>query len=68
MMDSHHRRDEAAANRSYFSRRVDSPTFGDLATGERHRRGIAGARRVGAVVDGGRDERQSAPRPPQCHR
>ena len=39
-------------NRSYFSRRVDSTTFGDLATGELHRRGIAGARRVGAVVDG----------------
>ena len=39
-------------NRSYFSRRVDSTTFGDLATGERHRRGIAGVRRVGAVVNG----------------
>jgi len=37
---------------SYFSRRTDSTTFGDLATQELHRRGIEGARRVGAVVDG----------------
>ena len=37
---------------SYFSRRTDSSTFGDLATLELHRRGIPGARRVGAVVDG----------------
>ncbi len=37
---------------SYFSRRTDSTTFGDLATVELHRRGIEGARRVGAVVDG----------------
>jgi hypothetical protein len=37
---------------SYFSRRSDSATFGDLATLELHRRGIEGARRVGAVVDG----------------
>jgi hypothetical protein len=37
---------------SYFSRRTDSTTFGDLATGELHRRGIEGARRVGALVDG----------------
>ena len=37
---------------SYFSRRTDSTTFGDLATLELHRRGIEGARRVGAVVDG----------------
>jgi hypothetical protein len=39
-------------NMSYFSRRIDSATFGDLATYELHRRGIEGARRVGAVVDG----------------
>jgi len=39
-------------NVSYFSRRTDSTTFGALATRELHRRGIAGARRVGAVVDG----------------
>lgn len=39
-------------NLSYFSRRSDSTTFGDLATLELHRRGIEGARRVGAVVDG----------------
>lgn len=39
-------------NLSYFSRRVDSSTFGDLATAELHRRGIEAARRVGAVVDG----------------
>ena len=39
-------------NLSYFSRRTDSTTFGDLATLELHRRGIEGARRVGAVVDG----------------
>lgn len=39
-------------NLSYFSRRTDSTTFGDLATVELHRRGIEGARRVGAVVDG----------------
>jgi hypothetical protein len=37
---------------SYFSRRVESRTFGELATLELHRRGIEGARRVGAVVDG----------------
>ena len=37
---------------SYFSRRTDSTTFGDLATLELHRRGLEGARRVGAVVDG----------------
>lgn len=37
---------------SYFSRRTDSTTFGDLATYELHRRGIERARRVGAVVDG----------------
>lgn len=37
---------------SYFSRRTESATFGDLATLELHRRGIEGARRVGAVVDG----------------
>jgi hypothetical protein len=37
---------------SYFSRRTDSTTFGDLATLELHRRGIERARRVGAVVDG----------------
>jgi hypothetical protein len=39
-------------NLSYFSRRTDSATFGDLAALELHRRGIEGARRVGAVVDG----------------
>jgi hypothetical protein len=39
-------------NLSYFSRRTDSTTFGDLATLELHRRGLEGARRVGAVVDG----------------
>ena len=39
-------------NLSYFSRRTDSTTFSDLATLELHRRGLAGARRVGAVVDG----------------
>ena len=38
-------------NVSYCSRRTDSTTFGDLATRALHRRGIAGARRVGAVVD-----------------
>lgn len=37
---------------SYFSRRTDSTTFGELATLELHRRGIEAARRVGAVVDG----------------
>jgi hypothetical protein len=37
---------------SYFSRRTDSTTFGELATLELQRRGIEGARRVGAVVDG----------------
>jgi hypothetical protein len=37
---------------SYFSRRTESATFGELATLELHRRGIDGARRVGAVVDG----------------
>jgi len=40
------------ARRSHFSRRVDSSTFSDLATLELHWRGIAGARRVGVVVDG----------------
>ncbi len=40
------------ANLSYFSRRVESSTFGPHATGELHRRGIEAARRVGAVVDG----------------
>ena len=40
------------ASLSYFSRRTDSTTFGELATLELHRRGIEGARRVGAVVDG----------------
>jgi hypothetical protein len=39
-------------NLSYFSRRTDSATFGELATLELHRRGLEGARRVGAVVDG----------------
>ncbi len=39
-------------NLSYFSRRTDSTTFGELATLELHRRGLEGARRVGAVVDG----------------
>jgi hypothetical protein len=39
-------------NLSYFSRRTDSTTFSDLATLELHRRGLEGARRVGAVVDG----------------
>jgi hypothetical protein len=39
-------------NLSYFSRRVESSTFAELATLELHRRGIEGARRVGAVVDG----------------
>jgi hypothetical protein len=37
---------------SYFSRRTDSATFGELATLELHRRGIERARRVGAVIDG----------------
>jgi hypothetical protein len=37
---------------SYFSRRTDSTTFGELATLELHRRGIEAARRVGVVVDG----------------
>jgi hypothetical protein len=37
---------------SYFSRRTESATFGELATLELHRRGMEGARRVGAVVDG----------------
>ena len=37
---------------SYFSRRTDSTTFGELATRELYRRGIEAARRVGAVVDG----------------
>jgi hypothetical protein len=40
------------ANLSYFSRCTDSTTFGELATLELHRRGLEGARRVGAVVDG----------------
>lgn len=40
------------ANLSYFSRRVDSVTFSELATLELHRRGIETARRAGAVVDG----------------
>jgi hypothetical protein len=39
-------------NLSYFSRRTDSTTFGELATLELHRRGLEGAQRVGAVVDG----------------
>lgn len=39
-------------NLSYFSRRTDGHTFADLAMLELHRRGIEGARRVGAVVDG----------------
>jgi hypothetical protein len=39
-------------NLSYFSRRTDSTTFGELATLELHRRGLEGARRVAAVVDG----------------
>jgi hypothetical protein len=37
---------------SYFSRRTDSATFGELATLELHRRGLEGARQVGVVVDG----------------
>jgi hypothetical protein len=37
---------------SYFSRLVDSTTFGTLATAELHRRGVETAARVGAVVDG----------------
>jgi len=37
---------------SYFSRRTDSTTFSALALAELHRRGIEGARRVGAVVEG----------------
>ncbi len=37
---------------SYFSRRTDSTSFGELATLELHRRGLEGARQVGAVVDG----------------
>jgi hypothetical protein len=37
---------------SYFSRRTDSTTFGELATLELHRRGLERAGRVGAVVDG----------------
>ena len=39
-------------NLSYFSRRTDSTNFSELALVELHRRGIEGARRVGAVVDG----------------
>lgn len=39
-------------NLSYFSRRTDSTTFSDLALVELQRRGIEGAGRVGAVVDG----------------
>jgi len=39
-------------NLSYFSRRTDSTSFGELATLELHQRGLEGARRVGAVVDG----------------
>lgn len=39
-------------NLSYFSRRTDSTSFSELATLELHRRGIEGARQVGAVVDG----------------
>jgi hypothetical protein len=39
-------------NVSYFSRRTDSTSFGELATLELHRRGLEGARRVGALVDG----------------
>jgi hypothetical protein len=37
---------------SYCSRLTDSTTVADLALGELHRRGIARAGRVGAVVDG----------------
>jgi hypothetical protein len=37
---------------SYFSRRTDSATFGEVATLELHRRGLEGARQVGVVVDG----------------
>jgi hypothetical protein len=37
---------------SYFSRLTDSSSFGQLALGELHRRGIERAGRVGAVVDG----------------
>jgi len=37
---------------SYFSRLTDSTTFAELAVLELHRRGIATAGRVGAVVDG----------------
>ncbi len=37
---------------SYVSRLADSTTFGRLALGELHRRGLERARRVGAVVDG----------------
>jgi hypothetical protein len=39
-------------NLSYFSRLADSDTFGELALGELHRRGIETAEAVGAVVDG----------------
>ena len=39
-------------NLSYFSRRTDSTNFSTLATRELQRRGMEGARRVGAVVDG----------------
>ncbi len=37
---------------SYFSRMTDAQTFGDLAQGEMHRRGISQARQVSAVTDG----------------
>jgi hypothetical protein len=37
---------------SYFSRLVDSATFGELATTEIHRRGVETAGAVAAVVDG----------------
>ncbi len=37
---------------SYFSRLVDSTTFSELALGEVHRRGVATAGRVAAVMDG----------------
>lgn len=40
------------SNLSYFSRRLDSTTFAEAASGELHRRGLERAGRVGAVVDG----------------
>jgi hypothetical protein len=39
-------------NLSYFSRRLDSTSFAELAVSELHRRGLETASRVGAVVDG----------------